>query len=108
MRSVEATARFWSGLAPGEAARLSGDTPPGVRDGEGFTVTRTRYLPAPGAGAPVELWKVGGAGHFMPTRDYPAAPGSLAVARFGRECRAFESAEVAWRFFLGKEKPRRP
>ncbi len=103
MLGAEATARRWAQFAGADAARAKTETPAGIAPGDGFTVTRTVYPPGTDAASRVELWKITGAGHYMPTRDYPAAPGELAVARFGRECRSFESAEVAWRFFLDTE-----
>lgn len=106
MLGAEATARRWAQYAGADSARAKTESAPGVTPGGGYTVTRTVYPPINDNGAPVELWKVAGAGHFMPTRDHPANPGEPAVARFGRECRSFESAEIAWRFFMGTENGR--
>jgi polyhydroxybutyrate depolymerase len=107
MLGAEATARRWAEFAGADRAGAKTDVPPSVTTGDDFPITRTVYPPGGDSGARVEFWKVAGAGHFMPTVRHSASPSELAVARFGRECRSFESAEVAWRFFTDTETDRR-
>lgn len=107
MLGAEATARRWARFSGADTTGTKTEIPAEVADRDGFTVTRTVYTAIGGTGARVELWKVAGAGHFMPTVRHPAAPDGLTTDHFGRECRSFESAEVAWRFFTDTENDRR-